>query len=207
MLVAFFQYGMRFYRPIQGLSERFNVLQSAMAAAERIFGLLDTEAEVAPPASPKPFPAAPAPIEFDHVWFAYQGEEWVLRDVSFRIGPGETVALVGHTGAGKTTITSLLLRFYDIQKGAIRIGGVDVRDLDPLELRRHFGVVLQDPFLFSGSVRDNIRLGSDGVTAKNGRRRHPTGESAGFYRLSSGRPGAPGAGAGRGHLHRPEAAH
>jgi ATP-binding cassette subfamily B protein len=104
-----------------------------------------------------------APIEFDHVWFAYKGEDWVLRDVSFRIDPGETVAIVGHTGAGKTTIISLLVRFYDVQTGSIRIGGEDIRDFDPLELRRQFGVVLQDPYLFTGTIEENIRLGTDGI--------------------------------------------
>jgi ATP-binding cassette subfamily B multidrug efflux pump len=164
VLVAFFQYGMRFFRPIQDLSEKYNLLQSAMAAAERIFGLLDTPVEVAAPAQPKPVPDHGAAIEFDHVWFAYKGEDWVLRDVSFRIEPGETVAVVGHTGAGKTTIISLLLRFYDIQRGSIRIGGTDVREFDPAELRRRFGVVLQDPHLFTGTIEGNIRLGTDGIT-------------------------------------------
>ena len=164
VLVAFLQYGMRFFRPIQDLSEKYNLLQSAMAAAERIFGLLDTPVEVAAPAQPKPVPDHGAAIEFDHVWFAYKGEDWVLRDVSFRIEPGETVAVVGHTGAGKTTIISLLLRFYDIQRGSIRIGGTDVREFDPAELRRRFGVVLQDPHLFTGTIEGNIRLGTDGIT-------------------------------------------
>jgi ATP-binding cassette subfamily B protein len=102
-------------------------------------------------------------IEFDRVWFAYQDENWVLQDVSFRIAPGETIAVVGHTGAGKTTLISLLLRFYDVQKGAIRMGGVDVREFDPLELRRQFGVVLQDPYLFTGTLEENIRLGTETI--------------------------------------------
>lgn len=186
VLVAFMQYAQRFFRPIQDLSEKYNILQSAMASSERIFKLLDTPAEiVSPPAVQAP--AGAGRIEFDHVWFAYRtmaqaaeeaarkGEklrpgtadlhhadeyDWVLRDVSFAIEPGETVAFVGHTGAGKTTIISLLLRFYDVQRGAIRIDGVDIRDMDLAELRRRYGVVLQDPFLFSGTVADNIRLGS-----------------------------------------------
>jgi ATP-binding cassette, subfamily B, multidrug efflux pump len=163
VIVAFLQYGMRFFRPIQDLSEKYNILQSAMASSERIFKLLDTPAEILPPASPRAVPATSAGIEFDRVSFAYKGEDWVLRDVSFRIAPGETVAIVGHTGAGKTTMISLLLRFYDVRHGAIRIGGVDIRDVDPLELRRQFGVVLQDPYLFSGSIEDNIRLGTEGI--------------------------------------------
>ena len=200
VLVAFMQYAQRFFRPIQDLSEKYNILQSAMASSERIFKLLDTPAEIVSPATPL-VPEGLGRIEFDHVWFAYRtmaqaaeeaarrGEkleklkpaatnvhaqteahsevhtddrefDWVLRDVSFTIDPGETVAFVGHTGAGKTTIISLLLRFYDVQKGAIRIDGVDIRDMDLALLRRRYGVVLQDPFLFSGTVADNIRLGS-----------------------------------------------
>ena len=181
VLVGFIQYAQRFFRPIQDLSEKYNILQSAMASSERIFKLLDTPAEVTSPATTK-VPSGPGRIEFDRVWFAYrnvpapdgvvgkQGQnghphtetepDWVLRDVSFAIEPGETVAFVGHTGAGKTTIISLLMRFYDVQKGAIRIDGVDIREMDISELRRRFGVVLQDPFLFSGTVQDNIRLGS-----------------------------------------------
>jgi ATP-binding cassette subfamily B protein len=164
VVVAFLQYGLRFFRPIQDLSEKYNILQSAMASSERIFKLLDTPVEVTAPADPKPLPELAATIEFDHVWFAYNDEDWVLRDVSFRIEPGQTVAIVGHTGAGKTTIISLILRFYDIQRGAIRIGGVNVKAMDPLELRRQFGVVLQDPYLFSGTVADNIRLGTESVS-------------------------------------------
>jgi ATP-binding cassette subfamily B protein len=163
VVVAFLQYGQRFFRPIQDLSEKYNILQAAMASAERVFRLLDTPATVLAPAAPKPAPDRIAAIEFDHVWFAYNGEDWVLRDVSFTIVPGETVAVVGHTGAGKTTLISILLRFYDVQRGAIRIGGVDIRDLDPLALRRQFGVVLQDPFLFTGTLEENIRLGTEAI--------------------------------------------
>ena len=162
-IVAFLQYGLRFFRPIQDLSEKYNILQSAMASSERIFKLLDTRAGILPPAEPRAVSASSAGIEFDHVWFAYAGEDWVLSDVSFRIAPGETIAIVGHTGAGKTTMISLMLRFYDVQRGAIRIGGVDIRDVDPLELRRQFGVVLQDPYLFTGTIEENIRLGTDGI--------------------------------------------
>ncbi len=197
VLVAFIQYALRFFRPIMDFSEKYNILQSAMAASERIFKLLDTPVQVVSPAVTK-HPDGPGRIEFDHVWFAYRdfepgkyhvgtethvgtatpsassgqalgrpGEQssapapdWVLRDVSFAIEPGETVAIVGHTGAGKTTLISLLLRFYDVQKGAVRIDGVDVKDMDLADLRSRFGVVLQDPFLFSGTIGGNIRLGT-----------------------------------------------
>jgi ATP-binding cassette subfamily B multidrug efflux pump len=163
VLVAFFQYGLRFFRPIQDLSEKYNILQSAMAASERIFKLLDTPSHITSPAVPRAFPDGPVAIEFDHVWFAYRDEDWVLRDVSFRIEPGETIAVVGHTGAGKTTLTNLLLRFYDIQRGHIRVGSCDLRELALDDLRRHFGVVLQDPYLFTGTVDSNIRLGSEWI--------------------------------------------
>ncbi|HET7185137.1 MAG TPA: ABC transporter ATP-binding protein [Terriglobales bacterium] len=179
VLVAFMQYAQRFFRPIQDLSEKYNILQSAMASSERIFKLLDTTVDIQSPAVVKHV-TGPGRIEFDHVWFYYRtvpernadgelnpnaGEpDWVLKDVSFAVEPGETAAIVGHTGAGKTTMISLLLRFYDVQKGAVRIDGVDVRELDLTQLRRRFGVVLQDPFLFTGTVEQNIRLGSEHVT-------------------------------------------
>jgi ATP-binding cassette subfamily B protein len=171
------QYAQRFFRPIQDLSEKYNILQSAMASSERIFKLLDTAPEITSPAHPKK-PQGPGRIEFDHVWFAYRtvataGDDgksqdsaepdWVLRDVTITIEPGETVAVVGHTGAGKTTLISLLLRFYDVQRGAIRIDGVDIREMDVADLRRRFGVVLQDPFLFAGTIEKNIRLGSSWI--------------------------------------------
>ena len=164
VLAAFFQYGMRFFKPIQDLSEKYNILQAAMAAAERIFKLLDTQPEIASPADAVPVPKGPIAIEFDHVWFAYHGEDWVLRDVSFQVTSGETIAIVGHTGAGKTTLTNILLRFYDVQRGAIRIGGVDIRRFDLRDLRSLFGVVLQDPYLFTGTVGTNIRLGTERIT-------------------------------------------
>ena len=164
VVVAFFQYGMRFFRPIQDLSEKYNIMQSAMAAAERVFKLLDTPVEIQSRVAPVPFPKTPAAVEFDHVWFAYKEEDWVLSDVSFRIEPGETIAVVGHTGAGKTTLASLLLRFYEVQRGAIRIGGTDIRDFDIEDLRRNFGVVLQDPHLFTGTIAENIRLGTAGIS-------------------------------------------
>jgi ATP-binding cassette subfamily B multidrug efflux pump len=164
VVVAFLQYATRFFRPIQDLSEKYNILQSAMASSERIFKLLDAKAEIASPPNGVRAAGADARIEFDRVWFAYKDEDWILRDVSFRIEPGETIAVVGHTGAGKTTLISLLLRFYDVQRGVIRVGGVDIRELDPLDLRRRFGVVLQDPYLFTGSIEENIRLGTEGIT-------------------------------------------
>lgn len=163
-LIAFFQYGMRVFRPIQDLSEKYNILQGAMASSERIFKLLDTQPVVVSPAATVPFPEVDGAVEFDHVWFAYKDEDWVLQDVSFRIEPGETIAVVGHTGAGKTTITNLLLRFYDIQRGSIRIGGVDIRQFALQDLRRHFSIVLQDSYLFTGDIASNIRLGSGGIS-------------------------------------------
>ena len=164
VLVAFFQYGLRFFRPIQDLSEKYNILQGAMAASERIFKLLDTQPNIVSPSKTVPFPEGAVGIEFEHVWFAYNDEDWVLRDVSFTVEPGETMAIVGHTGAGKTTLTNLLMRFYDVQRGAVRIGGIDVRDFDLDDLRRHFGVVLQDAYLFSGTLESNIRLGTKNIT-------------------------------------------
>jgi len=180
VLVAFIQYSQRFFRPIQDFSEKYNILQSAMASSERVFKLLDTPVQIVTPAVTK-VPEGLGRIEFDHVWFAYRDADgksqaktgtalpasaeldWVLRDVSFAIEPGETIAIVGHTGAGKTTIISLLMRFYDVQKGAIRIDGVDIKDMDVADLRRRFGVVLQDPFLFTGTIEGNIRLGTNWI--------------------------------------------
>ncbi len=209
ILIAFIQYAQRFFRPIQDLSDKYNILQSAMAAAERVFKLLDTPAEIVAPSAPI-LGDGSGSIEFRNVWFTYQkltpeqqdffarsaggtsrfqptqsasaqngaaaprlsladnpllaDIEWILRDVSFTIRPDETAAIVGHTGAGKTTITALMMRFYDVQAGQVLVDGVDVRDLDLFTLRRRFGVVLQDPFLFSGTIAQNIRLGSDWIT-------------------------------------------
>src|SRR3954452_2983573 len=164
VLVAFLQYGLRFFRPIQDLSEKYNILQGAMAASERIFKLLDIKPAIISPQHPTITPSTALDIEFDHVWFAYNDEDWVLRNVSFRIAPGETIAVVGHTGAGKTTLTNLLLRFYDVQRGAIRIGGRDIRDFELTKLRQLFGVVLQDPYLFTGTLDSNIRLGTKAIS-------------------------------------------
>jgi len=211
ILVAFIQYAQRFFRPIQDLSDKFNILQSAMAAAERIFKLLDTPAEIVSPSVPVEGNGSGS-IEFRNVWFTYQrltdeqnaalnslkgtgfslkgtgfspsihtpatngalapegmpaalqDIEWILRGVSFTINPDETAAIVGHTGAGKTTITALMMRFYDVQAGQVLVDGVDVRDQDLIALRRRFGVVLQDPFLFSGTIAQNIRLGTSTIT-------------------------------------------
>ncbi len=184
ILVAFIQYSMRFFRPIQELSDKYNILQAAMAASERVFKLVDTPAEVTTPSQPQPSPRA-GRIEFRNVWFTYQplppeelvtitaaspedleamNVEWILRGVSFTVEPNETAAIVGHTGAGKTTIISLMMRFYDVQRGQVLIDGIDVRDHDLTALRQHFGVVLQDPFLFTGTIAENIRLGTASIT-------------------------------------------
>jgi ATP-binding cassette subfamily B multidrug efflux pump len=187
ILTAFIQYSQRFFRPILDMSEKFNILQAAMAACERIFKLLDTPTEIFSPATVKSGDASNR-IEFRNVWFTYQalteeqratvagatreelaamgagtgenGIEWILKDVSFTVEPGQTVAIVGHTGAGKTTLTGLMMRFYDVTRGAILLDGVDLREQDLGELRRHFAVVLQDPFLFTGTIAENIRLGA-----------------------------------------------
>ena len=185
VLVAFMQYAQRFFRPIQDLSEKYNILQAAMAASERIFKLLDTAPEIVSPAHPKTGDNS-GRIEFQNVWFTYQSLdeaqkaciarcsatelaamdniEWILRGVSFTIEPNQTAAIVGHTGAGKTTIISLMMRFYDIQHGSIFVDGVDVREHDLKKLRQRFGVVLQDPVLFTGTIADNIRLGSHWIS-------------------------------------------
>src|ERR1700722_10864222 len=169
VLTAFTMYATRFFRPIQDLSEKFNILQSAMAASERIFKLLDEPAPIDSPADAIRLEAPRGEIEFRNVWFSYANkaefteDDWVLRDVSFRVAPGQTVAIVGHTGAGKTTLISLLLRFYDVQRGEILLDGVDIRRINIQDLRRMFGIVLQDPFLFSGTIESNIRLGSPGI--------------------------------------------
>jgi ATP-binding cassette subfamily B multidrug efflux pump len=168
VLVAFMQYAQRFFRPIQDLSEKFNILQSAMAASERIFKLLDEPITISSDPTAIPLRDPRGEIEFRNVWFSYKSgepkdEDWVLRDVSFRVLPGQTMAIVGHTGAGKTTLISLLLRFYDIQRGQILLDGVDIRMIELQDLRRQFGIVLQDPFLFSGTIESNVRLGTAGI--------------------------------------------
>jgi ATP-binding cassette subfamily B protein len=186
VLTMFVQYSQRFWRPIQDLSDKYNIIQSAMAASERIFKLLDTAPEIVSPAQPLSGDGSNC-IEFRHVWFTYQkltkaqqaevnqastalgsipGVEWILKDVSFTIEPGHTVAIVGHTGAGKTTLISLMMRFYDVTAGQILLDGVDLRQQDLAALRQHFAVVLQDPFLFTGTLADNIRMGNEAITAE-----------------------------------------
>jgi ATP-binding cassette subfamily B protein len=159
VVVAFIQYAERFYQPVRDLSEKYNMIMSAMVASERIFDLLDTPPAIPAPAAPRAIGRLRGRVEFDRVWFAYQGEDWVLRDVSFQVAPGEKVAIVGATGAGKTTIANLLSRFYEFQRGAIRADGIDIREIEGRALRRQIGLVLQDVFLFSGSVRGNIAFG------------------------------------------------
>jgi ATP-binding cassette subfamily B protein len=183
VLNMFIQYSLRFWRPIQDMSDKYNILQSAMAAGERIFRLLDTPSEIVSPAAPLPGDGSNR-IEFRHVWFTYQkltdeqqatiaavgdltaisGIEWILKDVSFTVEPGQTVAIVGHTGAGKTTLTSLMMRFYEVTAGQILLDGIDLRQHDLTALRRHFAVVLQDPFLFTGTLAENIRFGNEAIT-------------------------------------------
>jgi len=191
-LVAFLQYTQRFFRPISDLSEKYNMLQQAMASSERIFGLLDTPEDATYPRpdgtaaipraggtragvvadvpaagvsgrGPESITGAAGRIEFDGVWFAYAGEHWVLEDVTFNVEPGERVALVGATGSGKSTLISLLLRFYEPQRGEIRLDGRPLRDWDARALRRRVGVVLQDVFLFSGTIAGNLSLGDTGI--------------------------------------------
>jgi ATP-binding cassette subfamily B multidrug efflux pump len=166
LLISFMMWAQSFFRPIQDLSEKFNILQAAMAASERVFKLLDEPVTITSPQTIRTLSSPRGEIEFKNVWFAYTGgaepkdENWVLRDVSFRVEPGQTLAIVGHTGAGKTTIIQLLLRFYDIQRGQILLDGVDIREMDLHELRHMFGIVLQDPFLFTGTLESNVRLGT-----------------------------------------------
>jgi ATP-binding cassette subfamily B multidrug efflux pump len=169
VLISFMMYAQRFFQPINDLSEKIDVLQTALAAAERIFQLLDEPVTNLSHAKACAKAAARGEIEFRNVWFAYQGganpkdENWVLRGVSFRVKAGQTIAIVGQTGAGKTTLIQLLLRFYDIQRGQILLDGVDIRELDLQELRSLFGIVLQDPFLFAGTLESNVKLGTERI--------------------------------------------
>ncbi|MEP6921342.1 MAG: ABC transporter ATP-binding protein [bacterium] len=163
-LVAFIQYSGYLFQPIRDLSDKYSVLQAAVVASHRIFKTLDLPIAITTPDKPLQSGRARGVIEFQNVWFAYKNEDWVLKDVSFTVNPGQSVALVGHTGSGKTTITNLLMRFYDIQRGRILLDGVDLRDWDLESLRKNFAVVLQDIFLFSGTVESNIRLGREDIT-------------------------------------------
>ena len=163
-LVAFIQYSGFLFQPIRDISDKYNVLQAAVVASHRIFKTLDLPFAITSPAKPAKSGRAQGTIEFENVWFAYKDEDWVLKDVSFKVTPGQSVALVGHTGSGKSTITNLLMRFYDVQRGRILLDGVDLRDWDLQSLRENFAVVLQEIFLFSGTISGNIRLGRNDIS-------------------------------------------
>jgi ATP-binding cassette subfamily B multidrug efflux pump len=166
VIVSFIQFTEMFFRPIRDLSEKYNILQTAMASSERIFELLDEKPAVTDPEEPKDVGRFRGDIEFKNVWFAYNKEDYVLKNVSFKIAEGEKVAFVGATGAGKTTIISLLTRFYDVTKGQIIIDGIDIREFAQKELRKNIAVVLQDVFLFSGDIYSNITLNNPDISEK-----------------------------------------
>ena len=187
VLVATIQYAERFFDPLRDLSDKFNILQAAMASSERIFRVLDEPVTVQDPPRPVALPTVRGRIEFRDVWFAYENDEtWALRGISFTVEPGQAVALVGHTGAGKTSILNLLTRFYDPHRGRVLVDGVDVRDVSQRDLRRHIGLVLQDVFLFAGTVESNIRLGNPDLTTEDVRR---AAERVGADRFIEALPG------------------
>jgi len=163
VLFAFIQYTEMFFRPIRDLSEKYNIMQTAMASSERVFKLLDNQTMIRNAENPTKLENVEGKIEFKNVWFAYNNDEYVLKDISFSINPGERIAIVGHTGAGKTSIINILTRFYDINKGEILLDGVNIEKLDKRELRKHISMVLQDVFLFSGSIKSNINLSDDEI--------------------------------------------
>jgi ATP-binding cassette subfamily B protein len=163
-LIAFLQYVDRFFLPVRDLAEKYNILQSAMASSERIFKVLDEPTTIQDPRMPKEFGRVHGEIELRDVWFAYNPGDWVLKGISFKIRPGERVAFVGATGAGKTSLISLISRFYDVQKGAVLVDGIDVREIRQKDLRQHVGAVLQDPFIFSGTIASNIRLHEEHIS-------------------------------------------
>jgi ATP-binding cassette subfamily B protein len=194
VLIAFIQYARQFFEPIRNLSDQFNTLQSAMAGAERIFDLLDSDLSISEEESPVDFKTVDGRIEFRNVWFSYDPKidseddeaDWILRDVSFSVNPGQSLAIVGATGAGKSTVINLLLRFYDIQRGSILVDGVDITSISLADLRSHIGLVLQDVFLFSGTIRDNITLRNDEITDERMKRAAASiGASAFIERFSA----------------------
>jgi ATP-binding cassette, subfamily B, multidrug efflux pump len=186
-LVAFLQYTDRFFLPVRDLADRYTTLQSAMASSERIFRVLDEPVTISDPDNPIPLTSVRGAVEFRDVWFSYNREEWVLKGVSFRIEPGESVAFVGATGAGKTSLISLMSRFYDVQRGEVLLDGVNVRDVAQADLRRHIGAVLQDPFIFAGAIASNIRLGESDISDERVREAARFVNAAGFIeRLPNG---------------------
>jgi len=164
VLFAFIQYTEMFFRPIRDLSEKYNIMQTAMASSERIFKLLDNQTVIKNPENPLKLEKVDGSIEFKNVWFAYNDEDYVLKDISFKINPGETVAIVGHTGAGKTSIINTFTRFYDINKGEILLDGINIEKIDKRDLRNYISIVLQDVFLFSGDIKSNINLNDDKIS-------------------------------------------
>ena len=164
VLFAFIQYTEMFFRPIRDLSEKYNIMQTAMASSERIFKLLDNQTVIKNPEKPEKLENVKGSIEFKNVWFAYNDEDYVLKDISFKINPGETVAIVGHTGAGKTSIINTFTRFYDINKGEILLDGINIEKIDKRDLRKYISMVLQDVFLFSGDIKSNINLNDDNIS-------------------------------------------